>query len=148
MGTPPLTPPVIPPPKWRHERDYVERVAGTGSNSHRILEETLALGFLVLDKWNRAATAHGANPTVQQVADRDRFTDRHFKQFKAVASRSLVEFAASLPRVGAEPSWWYGVGQGVVVAAFVYSLGLAVLALIAFLLHGGDFMDLIRRFGG
>ncbi len=76
------------------ERDFVDHVALAGSERHLILAETLALGLLVLRKWDRASLGLGQTaPTPADVAAFDHFTTAALSEFRGKAKALLDEHA-------------------------------------------------------
>ena len=130
------------------ERDCARHLSRVRSNLRLGLQETIALGLLVARKWDRAGHAVD-EPTAQDAVEHDNFTTDEIDEFRANASRTLVEYAASLPSPdcsGAQPSWWYGVSQGL-AAAFFYSVILVVVG-ISVKLFGSDLITVLRSLIG
>ncbi len=127
------------------ERDCVVQVARDSHERPLALAETLALGLLVLRKWDRATLSLGnPAPTIIEVAAFDQFTSRELSEFRARARSMLDEHAAlHRPPVG----WWTGFWQGY-ASSLAYALTLA-LAAILIKLNGSDALTLLRMlFGG
>lgn len=131
------------------ERDCVDEVVKHASRPDLSLPEVIALGLLVSSKWDKARTAHpaaAATMTSEEAARFDSFTPNEVSQFREAANRVLTQhmttYTASVVR-RAPDGWWRGFSQGV-AAAFAYSLGLALVALIIKLL-GSDILTVLKE---
>ena len=126
------------------ERDCVIHLVRSRPDRHLGLQETIALGLLVAGKWDRAGNKV-AEPTAQDAIAHDSFTPDEIAEFRSNASRTLMEYAASLPSPicsASQPSWWYGVRQGL-MAAFLYTFFFVVIGLAA-KLFGSDLITVLR----
>lgn len=125
------------------ERDSVDNLLRIASNPRLSLNEIIALGLLVARKWDRARAGANAaaNVTADEAARFDNFTQQEVDEFKATASRILVEHIATLPRAG--DSWLKGFWQGF-AASWGYALSLAMVAIII-KLAGSDVLTLLRE---
>lgn len=127
------------------ERDCVKQVARDSHERQLALAETLALGLLVLRKWDRATLGLGnPAPTAAEVSAFDQFTHGELSEFRGRAKSMLDEHAALHgPPVG----WWTGFWQGY-ASSLAYALTLA-LAAILIKLNGSDVLTLLQTlFGG
>ena len=130
------------------ERDCVLHLLRARSDRRLGLQETIALGLLVARKWDRAGNRVD-EPTARDAIEHDSFTADEIAEFRSNASRTLVEYAASLPSPdcsGPQPSWWYGVSQGL-AATFLYSLFLALVIFVV-KLSGSDVITVFRTIFG
>jgi hypothetical protein len=76
------------------ERDCVDHLLRVAGNPRLSLPEVIALGFLVARKWDRARAAKArADVTPTEAARFDNFTQQELDDFRASASRVLVEHA-------------------------------------------------------
>lgn len=125
------------------ERDCVDHLLRVARSPRLSLQEVIALGLLVSRKWDRAREADpaaGAAVSSQQAASFDNFTPAEIDEFRATASRILVEHAATLPRAG--DRWVRGFGQSF-ASAWAYAASIAVIAFIV-KLAGSDLLTVLR----
>ena len=126
------------------ERDCVRHLVNVRSDGLLALQETLALGLMVVRKWDRA-TVSGIEPNAEDAIRHDNFTLDELHEFRSYASRLLLEYAAALPSPACSvprPSWWRGVAQSL-TAAFLYSFVLVVIG-FAVKLFGSDLLTVLR----
>jgi hypothetical protein len=128
------------------ERDCVDHLLHVAGNRHLTLQEAMALGFLVSRKWDRAreASVHAGTPVTNVEAVRfDNFTNAELAEFRAEASRALIEFSATLPSPPSKSDGWaWGFWQGF-AASWAYALSIA-LAALCIKLAGSDIITLLR----
>jgi hypothetical protein len=123
------------------ERDCIDHLARAAANPRLSLQESIALGLLVARKWDKARHHYETRDvTAADAADFDNFTDAELDDFRAAASRVLVEHAATLPRTS--DRWSRGFWQGF-AASWAYALSIAVIALII-RLAGSDVLTVLR----
>jgi hypothetical protein len=129
--------------KMPSERDCVDNLLRIASNPRLSLTEIIALGLVVARKWDRARAAAdpSANVTANEAARFDNFTQQELDEFRAAASRILIEHTATLPRAG--NGWWRGFWQGF-AASWGYALSIAIVAIII-RLSGSDLLTLLRE---
>jgi hypothetical protein len=121
------------------ERDCVDNLLRVASNPRLSLTEIIALGLVVARKWDRARANASATVTATEAAGFDNFTQQELDEFRATASRILIEHMATLPRAG--DSWWKGFWQGF-AASWSYALSIAIVAFII-KLAGSDVLTLL-----
>ena len=126
------------------ERDCVLHLIRVRSNRRLGLQETLALGLLVARKWDRAGNSV-TEPSARDAIEHDNFTPDEIDEFRSNASRTLIEYAASLPSPNcsvSQPSWWRGVWQSL-TAALLYSVILVIIG-FSVKLFGSDLITVLR----
>ena len=129
------------------ERDQVDSVLYHAADPYKNLEQTLALGLLVLRKYDRSDERHGSHPTPSELASCASFTQSELDEFTSQAAQIMTQFAVSfaMPEPDA-PTRWTVWGIPIVaglVTAFLYSLFLIVVAVLA-RLGGHDLLDILR----
>lgn len=127
------------------EFDCVTQVARASHERQLVLLESLALGLLVLRKWDRASLSLGKPaPTAAEAVAFDHFTNAELSEFRGKAKALLDEYAI-LRR--SPVGWWSGFWQGY-TSSIAYALTLA-LAAILIKLNGSDAWTLLQTlFGG
>ncbi len=75
------------------ERDAVETAVNSDTD-REVVQSTLALGLMVISKWDRADTKYGSTPGPQQAAEFDSFTHPEMREFGRRAGAMLREHAA------------------------------------------------------
>ena len=114
------------------ERDLCDLATKCRRDRLQVVEESLALGLLVVKKWDRIYSWHiESEPASVQLKVADSFTDDEIADFRETARRMLREYVAEYINIklSRPESWWRGFGQGV-AAALAYSLGIVAIALI------------------
>jgi DNA-binding transcriptional regulator YiaG len=126
------------------EREQAAEVIQNSPFSYNNLQQTLALGLMALAKHDRAESQFGQNYTDDQLASQDRFTLAETQKLREQAAIMLIQFASylSIPEERLWTGWGRPIIQGL-VAAFVYSLLLIVIAILA-KLGGHDLIDILR----
>ena len=129
------------------ERDQVDSVLYYAANPYKNLEQTLALGLLVLRKHDRSDERYGGHPTPAELSSCASFTQVELDEFTSQAAQIMTQFAVSFatPEPDA-PTRWAIWGIPIVtglVAAFLYSLFLVIIAVLA-KLGGHDLIDILR----
>ena len=132
------------------ERDCVEHLLQVAGNRRLALQEVIALGFLVSRKWDRAKEANrqsGTSVSNIEALRFDNFTSAELAEFRAEATRALIEFGATVPSPPAKSdSWARGFWQGF-AASWAYALSIA-LAALCIKLAGSDIIILLRELLG
>ena len=114
------------------ERDLCDLATRCRHDRLRVVEESLALGLLEVKKWDRIYSWRiESEPASVQLKVADSFTEDEIADFRETARRMLREYVAEYINIRLERSecWWRGFGQGV-PAAFAYSLGIVLIAII------------------
>ena len=124
------------------ERDQADRIIREGPAGRPNLQEHIVLALMVIAKWDHAYDQFGADPTPDEVAGCDAFTDREVQAHRDTAGRMVTEMVANL--LQPDPGWTVPVAQGV-LAAFIYSL---LLICTAAILHysGVDLLGVLEKF--
>lgn len=129
------------------ERNQVDSVLYHAADPYKNLEQTIALGLLVLRKYDRADEQFGPSATPAQLATCANFTQNELEEFTSQSAQILTQFAVSFAVPEAEESGWWAVwGVPIIVgliSAFLYSILLIVIAIIA-KLGGHDLIDILR----
>ena len=128
------------------ERDQVAEVIENSALPYNNLQQTLALGLLVMAKHDRADDQAGPGYTDGQLADMDRFTRGEMDRFREQASIMLTQFSSylTLGDVAAlRAGWLVPIAQGL-ISAFLYSVFLILIAILA-RLGGHDLIDIMRE---
>ena len=132
------------------ERDQVNSVLSWATVPSKNIEQTLALGLLVLNKYNRSGNKFGNSPTADQIAKCAEFTPEELAVFTTQAALMLRQFAVDLALpVERRPSladWWRDVWKGV-VSIIVYSLCLLGFAGL-WHVFGFDFVHALKWWAG
>jgi len=126
------------------ERDQIDEVIQNSTLPYNNLQQTLALGLLVLAKHDRAEYEFGQGYTDPQLAAQDGFTSAEMGKIREQAGIMLAQFAAylSTPDGRGWQGWWPPIVQGL-ISAFIYSLFLIAIAIMA-KLGGHDLIDILR----
>ena len=124
------------------EREAVDNAVRSSTDQREFLVSATAIGLMVISKWDRADLKH-QNASPKQTVEFDSFTEAEVRQFNQRASTMLGEQVAVVAHKQ-KPSFWFGVGQGV-VAAFLYSLFLIIVYVFGSKIGGHDLIDIARQ---
>jgi len=127
------------------EREQIAEVIQNSTLPYNNLQQTLALGLLVLAKHDRADDHCGSGYTDEELAHMDRFTAAEMDRFREQAGIMLSQFSSYLSLPHNEDSgkeWVRPIAQGF-ISAFLYSIFLIVIAILA-RLGGHDLIDILR----
>jgi len=94
---------------------------------------------MVARKWDRATT-DAAAPGPEILSKHDKFTLAEIAEFREAASRTLIEYVATLPE---KAGWWRGFWQGF-AASWGYAVSIALAAFVIKLM-GSDIITLLRE---
>ena len=126
------------------EKDQAERLITASRRPDSSLVEALALGLLVLSKWDRIfhqEKQSGQPPTADEILKHaDSFTTREVGNFRQIATKQIEEYVSrhSAPSV----RWITGFGQAY-WGAVAYSVTLAVLYVLA-QFFGSDIVNIFQ----
>ena len=129
------------------ERDFVDDVFAAAADRITFLRQTLALGLMVVDKWDRTDNDKNNLRATPELISIIHFTDREAAGFISEADLLMRDYVSGIAIASAplksRSEWWWEVWQGV-VAAFCYSLLLILLAIVV-RLGGHDLIDILRE---
>ncbi len=130
------------------ERNQVDSVLYHAADPYKNLEQTIALGLLVLRKYDRADEQFGSSAIPAQLATCANFTQNELEEFTSQSAQILTQFAVNFAVPEPErPGWRAAWGIPLVIgflSAFLYSIFLIVIAVIA-KLGGHDLIDIARE---
>jgi hypothetical protein len=108
------------------EYDQIKRLFAATPNTILELQEHLALAMLVAAKWDKATNQH-ENPSHDDVAACDRFTEKEMAEHREAAARLIRSYTATIALP--PESWARPILQGM-ASSFCYTLFLIITALI------------------